>query len=290
MDLEIFKVAKVKRKPLILDGAMGSLLQQNGFENNIKTWMTNVNRISPDTIVSIHSEYIKAGADIITSNTFRTNPVALNNDCQRSKEEVKRAIELAKSAKSDSATLIAGSNAPAEDCYQKERRVSKELLEINHCNHIDFLIDNEVDFILNETQSHWDEIEIICKHCYKNSIPFVISLYFKDDLTLLSGEAITDAINLIMDNGALAAGFNCIAPNIYSKLIARKILPETWGFYLNCGSGNPEDEIIECGISPETYLKSVEESLAFSPSFIGTCCGSGFEHIKKIKVFLDGKS
>ena len=290
MDLEIFKLAKVKRKPLILDGAMGSLLQQNGFENNIKTWMTNVNRISPDTIVSIHSEYIKAGADIVTSNTFRTNPVALNNDCQRSKEEVKRAIELAKSAKSDSATLIAGSNAPAEDCYQKERRVSKELLEINHCNHIDFLIDNEVDFILNETQSHWDEIEIICKHCYKNSIPFVISLYFKDDLTLLSGEAITDAINLIMDNGALAAGFNCIAPNIYSKLIARKILPETWGFYLNCGSGNPEDEIIECGISPETYLKSVEESLAFSPSFIGTCCGSGFEHIKKIKEFLDGKS
>ena len=282
---EIFKEAKVKHKPLILDGAMGSLLQQNGFENNIKTWMTNVNRISPDTIVSIHSEYIKAGADIIT-----TNPVAVNNDCQRSKEEVKRAIELAKSAKSDSETLIAGSNAPAEDCYQKERRVSKELLEINHCNHIDFLIDNEVDFILNETQSHWDEIEIICKHCYKNSIPFVISLYFKDDLTLLSGEAITDAINLIMDNGALAAGFNCIAPNIYSKLIARKILPETWGFYLNCGSGNPEDEIIECGISPETYLKSVEESLAFSPSFIGACCGSGFEHIKKIKEFLDGKS
>ena len=287
MDLEIFKLAKVKHRPLILDGAMGSLLQQNGFENNIKTWMTNVNRISPDTIVSIHSEYIKAGADIITTNTFRTNPVAFDNDIYRSKEEVKLAVSLAKSI---TTTLIAGSNAPAEDCYQKERRVSKELLEINHCNHIDFLIDNEVDFILNETQSHWDEIEIICKHCYKNSIPFVISLYFKDDLTLLSGEAITDAINLIMDNGALAAGFNCIAPNIYSKLIARKILPETWGFYLNCGSGNPEDEIIECGISPETYLKSVEESLAFSPSFIGTCCGSGFEHIKKIKEYLDGKS
>ena len=50
-----------------------------------------------------------------------------------------------------------------------------------------------------------------------------------------------------------------------------------------------EDEIIKCGISPENYLVTVQESLKYSPSFIGACCGSGFEHIRKIKELFDGK-
>ena len=288
MDLDIFNQAKATQRPLILDGAMGSLLQQKGFSGDSKLWMTNVNKESPETIVSIHSEYIKSGADIITTNSFRTNPAAFNFDIQRSKEEVKLAVDLAKSAKSNGMVLIAGSNAPAEDCYQKERTISTNKLEINHSNHIDFLIDSDLDFILNETQSHWDEIEIICKQCYRNSIPFILSLYFQKDLVLLSGEPISDAINLAVDYGALAVGINCIAPEIFHKLLQKNIFSELWGFYLNCGAGKPEDEVIQCGISPENYLVTVQESLTNSPSFIGACCGSGFEHIRKIKDLLDG--
>ncbi len=289
MDLDIFSQAKAKQRPLILDGAMGSLLQQKGFSSDRKLWMTSVNKESPETIVSIHSEYINSGADIITTNSFRTNPAAFNFDIQRSKEEVKLAVDLAKSAKSNGMVLIAGSNAPAEDCYQKERTISYNKLEINHNNHIDFLVDNGVDFILNETQSHWDEIEIICKHCYGNSIPFVLSFYLQEDFSLLSGEPISDTINLIVDSGALAVGFNCIAPELFHKLLQQNTFPQLWGFYLNCGSGKPEDEVIKCGISPENYLITVQESLKYSPSFIGACCGSGFEHIRKIKELFDGK-
>ena len=288
MDLDIFSQAKAKQRPLILDGAMGSLLQQKGFSSDRKLWMTSVNKESPETIVSIHSEYINSGADIITTNSFRTNPAAFNFDIQRSKEEVKLAVDLSKSAKLDKAILIAGSNAPAEDCYQKERTISYNKMEINHNNHIDFFVDNGVDFILNETQSHRDEIEIICKRCYRNSIPFVLSFYLQKDLSLLSGEPISDAINLVVDGGALAIGFNCLAPELFHKLLQQNTIPELWGFYLNCGSGKPEDEIIKCGISPENYLVTVQESLKYSPSFIGACCGSGFEHIRKIKVLLDG--
>ncbi len=289
MDLDVFERARDKQKPLILDGAMGSLLQQKGFKSRGKSWMTYVNSDSPETIISIHSGYIDVGADIITTNTFRTNPAAFNNDILRSKREVKLAVSLTKDASSNRSILIAGSNAPAEDCYQVERTLSKESLEVNHQNHIDLLVDNDIDFILNETQGHWDEIVIICKHCYKNSVPFVVSLYSQDDLSLLSGEQVSEAIKLIVDYGALAVGFNCIAPKLFNHLIEIIKPPELWGFYLNCGSENPEDENIECGISPEFYIKEIENILDYSPSFIGTCCGSGFEHITKIKELLDGK-
>jgi S-methylmethionine-dependent homocysteine/selenocysteine methylase len=289
MDLDIFRNTKNKHRPLILDGSIGSLIQQKGFKSKGKSWMTYVNSDSPETIISIHSGYIDAGADIITTNTFRTNPDAFNGDILRSKKEVRMAVSLAKSTISGKSILIAGSNAPAEDCYQEFRTVSKSLLEINHNNHIDLLVDSSVDFILNETQSHWDEIEIICKHCYSNSIPFVVSLYIQENVSLLSGEPVSDAISLISDHGASAVGINCITPGIFNKFLSTVIVPEVWGFYLNCGLGNHSEKIIESCISPEIYLNSVEESLKYSPAFVGACCGSGFEHIKKIKEFLDGK-
>lgn len=289
MAVNIFDNAKAANKPLILDGAMGSLLQQKGFTSSKKSWMTEVNRISPESIISVHEGYIKSGADIITTNTFRTNPAAIG-DIKRSKEEVNIAVSLAKTAAARQSVYIAGSNAPAEDCYQLERKLSKELIEINHYNHIDFLIDSGVDLILNETQSHWDEIEIICRYSYRHSIPFIISLYFISGSKLLSGEPLCEIIKLISDYGALAVGFNCIPANLLKILVTKTALPFLWGFYLNCGAGNPWDETIQCGISPQEYINEVENFLPYSPSFIGACCGSDFEHIKKIRELIHAKN
>jgi len=286
-ELNPFTNAKSKNRPLILDGAMGSLLQQKGFKSSGTSWMTKVNSESPETIISIHRDYINSGANIITTNTFRTNPTALG-DIDISKNEVEKAVSLAKSVVGDETVLIAGSNAPAEDCYQKERTISYKILKENHINHIDFLRDNDVDFILNETQSHLDEIEIICKHCSINSIPFVVSLYLNDNLKLLSGEDFEVVIKFIQKHNPLAIGINCIPPAPLSKIV--KILDESinFGFYINCIKGSQKKSKIECSISPTDYGKIVKENIKFSWSFIGACCGSSPEHINEIKKVLDG--
>ena len=286
-ELNPFTKAKNKHRPLILDGAMGSLLQQKGFKSSGPSWMTRINSESPETIISIHKDYIDAGADIITTNTFRTNPIALGN-IGTSKIDVESAVLLAKSAVKDKSILIAGSNAPAEDCYKRERSISYKKLKENHINHIDLLIDNSVDFVLNETQSHYDEIEIICKHCSQNSIPYIISLYVDDNLKLLSGENFDDVIKFIMEHKVLAIGINCISPAPFSQIV--KMLNENinFGFYLNCIKGSQKYSKIECGISPIEYGEIVKEYLQFSPSFIGACCGSSPEHIREIKKVLDG--
>ena len=78
---------------------------------------------------------------------------------------VKKSVEIAVELKKEFNVLIAGSNAPAEDCYQKERLVSEEALIENHKNHIEWLYSSGCDFILNETQSHLDEIDIISRFC-----------------------------------------------------------------------------------------------------------------------------
>ena len=238
----------------------------------------------------IHKKYIEAGADIITTNTFRTNPTALKEFSKlKSEKLVKAGVGLAKKAKGKLPILIAGSNAPAEDCYQIERRISQKELSYNHKEHIDLLMSSECDFILNETQSHLDEIKIIVRYCYRQKIPFVISFFFNDNLKLLSGENLFDVVDFVLEYEPLAIGFNCITNKSFKKILNRINSNYNWGFYLNCGGGNYTDEIIKCAVSPNQYISDVKNSLNKEPSFIGACCGSSPNHIKEIKRFLDGR-
>ncbi len=283
-----FETARLSFKPLILDGAMGSYLQQKGYATDCNLWTTNINHTNPEIIVQTHLEYIEAGADVITTNTFRTNPVSLlKAGINNSSNFVKEAIDLAKESVSGKKVLIAGSNAPAEDCYQEIRKLSHNELEMNHKNHIDLLIDSGVDFVLNETQSHFDELQIICNHCDRNNIPYIISLYVLDTLKILSGESLENILSFLNDHEVMAVGFNCISPDLFLNIIGSIQLPDRWGYYLNCGSGQPTDKIINCGIQPDKYLETVKRSMLYKPSFVGSCCGSSPAHTNKIREYLD---
>ncbi|MCW9065567.1 MAG: homocysteine S-methyltransferase family protein [Ignavibacteriaceae bacterium] len=282
--------AKLKSKPLLIDGAIGSYLQQKGFETDNTLWTAKINQSDPEAVIVIHKEYIEAGADIVTTNTFRTNPSSLNKSgYSYFSSYVTQAVSLAKQSVDNKKIYIAGSNAPAEDCYLKVRTLSNKELQMNHSKHIDLLIDNDVDFVLNETQSHLDEIKIICDHCDKHGIPYVLSLYLDETMHLLSGEKLESIFSLLADSSALAIGINCISPILFSKIIGSISMPDRWGYYLNCGSGQPSDKVIECGIQPDEYLDTVIKSVQYTPSFIGSCCGSSPAHTKKIREYLDGK-
>ena len=128
-------------------------------------------------------------------------------------------LKLAKYAVNDYPVFIAGSNAPAEDCYQKNRTLSIKKLEYNHHQHIDLLMDNGVDFILNETHSHFDEIKIICEYCSKNDLPFVLSLFSINGNSLLDGFKLIDAINFIISFKPLAISFNCINSDVFFTIL-----------------------------------------------------------------------
>lgn len=290
--MNLFSFAKKINRPLILDGAMGSLLQSLKVKQKDSLWMSYANIESPAKVYNVHKKYIEAGADIITTNTFRTNPSALKasgNKKIKPKKFLKESVALAIEARANLPVLIAGSNAPAEDCYQVKRTISVKEITYNHHKHIDLLMSSGCDFILNETQSHQDEIKIITQYCYKKDIPYIISLFFTNELKLLSGISLFEAVNFISNYSPLAIGFNCIMPEVFKKLLHRIDSKSNWGFYLNCGNGNYTDDIIKCSVTSTEYLKYVQLSLKKTPSFIGACCGSSTDHIKGIKKFFDGR-
>ncbi len=290
-NMNIFSEVRETKRPLILDGAMGSLLQQKGFESGGASWMTEVNEKHPEIIIEIHKQFIEAGADIITTNTFRTNPAAFDkSEAKDVSEYVKNAVYLAKESVANSSVYIAGSNPPAEDCYQSGRLISNRILELNHHNHIDLLINSGVDFILNETFSHLDEIMIVCEYCSSKEIPYIISLYLSDDLRLLSGETLEDTLNIIREHNPLAIALNCISSEHFEKAFKYMHVNYNWGFYLNCGFDEHHVNEIKCRVSPKMYGEIVKKYLEYQPSFIGACCGSTPEHIRTIKRILDEES
>lgn len=288
--MNLFSFAKRINRPLILDGAIGSLLQEMKVKSKGSLWMSYANLENPEKVYSVHKKYIEAGADIITTNTFRTNPVALREFTKlKSERLVKASVNLAIKAKEKLPILVAGSNAPAEDCYLRERTISNKELSYNHKHHIDLLMSAGCDFVLNETQSHFDEIKIISEYCKKSNIPFVVSFFFNNNLKLLSGEDLFDVVEFVLNYEPIAIGFNCIMFQTFKKVLKKISTKFNWGFYLNCGGGNYTDEIIKCAISSKEYIKQIRFSLTKKPSFIGSCCGSSPAHIKELKRFLDGK-
>lgn len=281
-----------KKRPLVLDGAMGSALQNKVKDYNL-LWSSWLNIENPEAVYSLHKEYIKSGADIITTNTFRTNPHFYHKyELKYSlREFITSGVNIARIARDDKKVLIAGSNPPAEDCYQVERTISAKEVNSNHRDHIDLLIETGADFILNETQSHFDEIKIICKHCYENKIPYVISILVNADLNILSGEGITDVIKYILQFNPLVISFNCFTPHVYEKLF--KVIPSDFltGFYFNCcnGGSHANHEAVS-HFDPDDYINTVSKYITQNSVFIGSCCGSNPKHTKKISAYFDEKN
>lgn len=292
LSFNLFSFVRKTGYPLILDGAMGSLLQSKGVDVNTPLWSSLANIKNPEAVYNIHIEYIKAGADIITTNTFRTNPAAVKKYGLKYdfKKLVNAGVQTAITASKGNNVLIAGSNPSAEDSYQAFRTLTKKELISNHQLHIETLMNSGCDFVLNETQSHMDEIEIICKYCSKNEIPFVISLFVNKDLTILSGEPLKEVLAFTSDYEPLAVGFNCFFNDTLKRIVKRIKLNFNWGFYLNCGSGNFTDKEISCGIIPKEYATEASKYLSKKPSFLGACCGSTPAHIKELNKLLNEKN
>ncbi|MGH8104057.1 MAG: homocysteine S-methyltransferase family protein, partial [bacterium] len=144
---------------LILDGPMGTELQKRGVALPAPLWSAVALDSHPDLIVSIHQNYIRAGADIITTNTFRTAARTLQKVGRKADAArlTRLAVQLAKKAREQAGkgrdVFIAGSMAPLEDCYSPHLSPFEEFAYDDHLDQGTHLADAGVDLILIETMN-----------------------------------------------------------------------------------------------------------------------------------------
>ncbi len=289
--------------PVLLDGATATELQRRGFEMQPPLWSAQA-LLTPEgraALLEIHGEYVEAGADIITANTFRTTRKAVSASNQRiaAAELTAIAIGLARQAidqfAGDRQVLIAGSLAPIGDAYRPEDTPSSGILREEHHDSIAGLLDAGADLILAETINTWREAEVIGALCREMQAPFIVSFVCNHDGLLLSGEDYAPLTRFVTEFAPLAISVNC--SNLAATHLALSRLPSVSDLALGAYP-NVEDRSTELADTPGGYLRPnvstrqfvefISESASrYGLSLVGGCCGTSPRYIAALRKLVD---
>jgi S-methylmethionine-dependent homocysteine/selenocysteine methylase len=274
--------------PTLLDGAMGTELGRRGLRTLLPLWSAHALLKAPDLVRQIHAEYVDAGAEVITANTFRAtqHTLAKTGMALQAEELTERAVQLAREAISSlqhgQSVRIAGSLAPLEDCYQPDLVPPRDVLQREHGHQAELLAATQVDMILVETQNNILEACIATEMALSHVRTVWVSFVPRDTRTLLSGEALREAVKAVAQLEPDAILINCCLPSVAQEAV--KVIGEEWdgprGVYPNFGI--PEDESDSSfseALSPTKFAQWGAELLEGGVQIIGGCCGTQPAHI-----------
>jgi S-methylmethionine-dependent homocysteine/selenocysteine methylase len=278
------------KETLILDGAMGTALERSGVSIALPLWSATALRTAPFVVRNIHWFYLSAGADILTTNTFRTNIRTLRRAglLEEWEELNLKAVEFAFEARDryreTRPVLVAASIAPVEDCYSPDRTPHDVQLEVEHFAQAEFLARTGIDFFLIETMPTVREALAAARACRQTGKEFAVSFVCDASGSLLSGEPLEDAVFAVSQTGPAAILVNCIsAKNAHVPLaiLARHSLVP-FGCYANVGAPTATGSDIRHDVTRNEFAESALHWKQLGARIIGGCCGTTPEHIKAV--------
>lgn len=295
--MQPFALRLAHERPLVLDGATGSELHRRGVDTALPLWSaaallaprdSGSGLQSPGTVLhAIHTDYVNAGAELITANTFRCHARNLAHAglADQAGELTRRAVQWARDAAAGRA-YVAGSQAPLEDCYRPDLVPGDDALGREHAEMARHLADAGVDVILVETQNTVRESAAAARAAQTTGLPLLVSFVCGVDGRLLSGETLAEAVAAVLPAGPLALLINCTPAEstLAALLELRRAAPDVpCGAYANIGHPDPVQGWINTDAQqPDVYAALAEQWLAHGANLVGGCCGTGPAHIAAI--------
>lgn len=295
---------ELSKRILILDGAMGTMLQRKGLQGNSESF----NLTNPETIGEIHNEYIEAGADIITANSFSANSISQSeyNLSEKAGQMAEAAARIARKAADEAPRKIwvAGSVGPTSKSLSLAQNINDpifrpysfdgmaEAFEVQ----IRGLVKGGVDLLLFETcfdaLNTKAALYAIGHIPEASDIPIMISASMSDRSgRTLTGQTMEAFYRSVQHCSPLSFGLNCsLGAEEMIPLIAEVASFATCAVscYPNAGLPNEMGEYDE---TPSQMAESVRKmALAGSVNIVGGCCGTTPEHIKAVAEAVKGIS
>ncbi len=258
---------------------MGSELERRGFSMRLPLWSAQAVMDAPELVKQIHKDYLKAGAQALTTATFRTTRHALGKEGMpsRARELTERAVELAREAvmevSADLEIIIAGSIAPLEDCYMPELAPDDTTM-IQEFTHSAFLLKEAgADVLLVETQNSRREAHLATAAALTTGIPVWVALMPRSMDRMYNGDSLEETAKLVHHQGALAVLVNCCAPQIAlaaHATVQNSVREAKTGAYPN---------ILAQKMLPSEFARWAKGLAAQGAHIVGGCCGTTPEHI-----------
>jgi homocysteine S-methyltransferase len=294
-------------RPILLDGATGTELSRRAVDIGLPLWSANALISAPHVLTQIHADYLRAGAEIITANTFRTHRRSLGKGGlgDHAQELTQRAVDLARSATrncngalGDGITkecFVAGSMAPLEDSYRPDEVPPQAECEQEHAEMARHLAGAGVDLVLVETMNTVREAMAATRAAVTTGLPVITSFVCRDDGRLFSGETVRAAVEAVAPLGVAGVCINCTPSTMIHKPFAElraavrsfSDLNLLIGLYANIGRtediagwSNTAD------VSPLEYARLAAKWLEQGAHLIGGCCGTTPAHIAALRMVI----
>ena len=269
---------------MIFDGAMGTMLQRYGMKPGTLPEALNV--ADPALIQRIHREYLEAGADVITTNTFGANAYKLSTSGYTVAQVIGAAVENAKAARGDRKALIALDLGPVG-------KMMKPIGNLDFDGAYEYFKDQVVagvaagaDLILIETMSDLGETRAAVLAAKENSsLPVFATMTFADDGRTLTG---TDPEIMILSLEALgidALGVNCsLGPEELEPIIQRILAFAKVPVMVQANAGLPVSVSgrTEFSVDASTFADYGKRFVQSGVKIIGGCCGTTPEFIQAL--------
>ncbi len=291
---------------VLLDGGMGRELRFRGVEILDTIWAANGLLTAPDVVRQVHLDFITAGGDVITANTYGLIRSGLAKEGLENRfvelNELACILALEAREASGRSVMIAGSLPPLRGSYRPDLVGKFEDIQPLYREQAEILAPY-VDLYICETMSSAAEGKAAAHAACRTGKPVWVAWTLHEDRSgrLRSGETISEAYAALVDlpvSGVLA---NCCAPESITRAmpeLATIGVPYSGG-YANTFRPVPQDWELDGGkqtdgsldlrqdLDPESYAAHVAKWLKAGATVVGGCCGTRPAHIARLRKLLD---
>jgi 5-methyltetrahydrofolate--homocysteine methyltransferase len=276
-------------RPAVIDGGMGTLLQDRGLTDGGAGELWNVER--PDVVRDCHESYARAGARILTTNTFGgTRPRLQMHGLEDRVHELNRAAAaIARSVADAHGALVAGDLGPTGELLAPLGTMDADEARKIFAEQLEGLRDGGIDLVLIETMSDLSEVQaaVDAAHEVVPDLPVIATLSFDTNLRTMMGVRPADAVTTLASAGVDAVGANCgRGPGEMEAIAAQMAEARPPGLLLvaqsNAGLPQVVGDHFEYDASPTDLADHARALQKLGIDLIGACCGSTPEHIAAI--------
>ena len=288
-------MARLAAGPVVADGAMGTLLYERGVYLN--RCYDEVNLTAPEMIEAVHRDYLRAGAEVIETNSFGANPLKLARHglAERTEEINRRAAEIARGAAGDQAVVL-GAIGPLGIRMEPWGPTSLAEAEAHYERQMAALVEGGVDGFCLETFGDPTEIHaaLLAARRVAPSLPVVAQMTVDREGVGLYGTKPEDFAARLDAWGADVIGVNCsVGPQVMLGVLERLrgATSKPLSVQPNAGPPREVDGRMMFLCTPDYLEKSARRFLEAGARLLGGCCGTTPDHIRALaKAVRRGKA
>lgn len=277
----------LKKEFVILDGGMGTMLQQAGMAMGEIPELLNLK--NPELITGIHQKYIEAGSDIVYANTFGANRYKLQH-CEKSVNEIIEAgIRNARKACENSSSLVALDIGPIGQLLEPTGYLSFE--EAYDIFKEQILAGKEADLIVFETMTDLMEVKAGVLAAKENSsLPVLCTMTFEEDGRTFTGCSVSSMALTLEGLGVDAIGINCsLGPKELLPVVKELSRWTTLPIVVKPNAGLPNPVTNTYDVTPEEFAEYAREMVSYGVKIMGGCCGTNPDFIRALSRMLSGE-